>query len=324
VFLARKTRFNNKRKRGEKFFAPFLLYTQEVIMATCAGEAMSFCRSEWGTTTNGVFSMGALKRKFRWLFHITNITTSFVDSAQPLPCMKAARPKITLKEMQAEHLNETISFPSKPEWQPIQIMLYDRCISTQNPIFTWLKQQYNPGSSQCSQWYPCLDSLSFKTCANLQLLDGCGNVVEAWVLQNCYPQSIDWGDLDMTNYEVVTVEFTLRYDRAFQVLPGADMPHALYSDRNADCDNYRVCPDTTCVQPVPTGGGTLGQIPNISITPPSRTFSDVTPISPGLSSGPFNPITNTNPSIPPGTLPNPGPPPGLKPLILPPDFIMLQ
>ena len=284
-------------------------------MATCVGEPMGFCRPEWGATTNGIFSMGGLKRKFRWLFHITNITTSFVDSAQPLPCMKAARPKITLKEMQAEHLNETISFPSKPEWQPIQIMLYDRCISVQNPIFTWLKQQYNPGPFECGKWFPCLDSRSFKTCATLSLLDGCGNIVESWQLQNCYPQSIDWGDLEMTNYEVVTVEFSLRYDRAFQTFPIPN--HSLYI--NPACVRFAECPDTICVQPVPaSGGGTPGQIPNISIIP--------SPPSPGNSPGSFNPSTNTTSGIPPGTLPKPGPPPGIKPFapdLLMPDFIML-
>lgn len=224
--------------------------------------------------------------------------------------------------MQAEHLNETISFPSKPEWQPIQIMLYDRCMSFENPIFTWLKQQYNPGSFECGKWFPCLDSTSFKTCATLQLLDGCGNTVEAWMFQNCYPQSIDWGDLEMTNYEVVTVEFSLRYDRAFQTCP--NVKHPIYGDKNSDCVNYNICPDVTCVQPVPASGGgqspggTTGQIPNITITPPSSGNS--------TSPGGFNPSSSTYQGIPAGTLPAPGPPPGIKPFapeILTPDFIML-
>lgn len=61
-------------------------------------ESMGFCRPEWGTTTNGVFNIGGLKRKFRWLFNISNITTSVYETNQPLPCMKAARPKITLRK----------------------------------------------------------------------------------------------------------------------------------------------------------------------------------------------------------------------------------
>ena len=201
---------------------------------------MSFCKPEWGDSSG---TIGQVKRKFRWLFNIDNITTTTDTSgdAQPLPCMKVARPKISFKEMQAEHLNETIYFPSKPEWQPIQIMLYDRCITTQNPIFTWLKKQYSPGSASCGQWFPCLDYVSFKTCVILQLLDGCGNTIEAWYLQNCYPKDIDWGDLDMGSQEIVTVEFSLRYDRAFQICPVPD--HALYTGatvNGAGCTNYQV------------------------------------------------------------------------------------
>ena len=189
-------------------------------------EPMGFFRPEWGNTGN----VGTAKRKFRWLFNIPNIT---LGNNNALPCLKAARPKINFREMQAEHLNETITYPSKPEWQPIQLSLYDRCIPVQNPIFTWLKQQYDPTPNKCSNWYPCIDPLSFKPCCSLQLLDGCGNVIEGWVLEHCYPQNIDWGDLDMTSSEFVTVDFSLRYDRAFQTFPIDN--HFMYGDGDTQC-----------------------------------------------------------------------------------------
>ena len=188
-------------------------------MACDEREPMGFYRPEWGGN-NG----SSLKRKFRWLFNIENIT---LGNSEALPCLKAARPKFTFKEMQAEHLNETISFPSKPDWTPINISLYDRCINSQNPIFSWLKRQYDPSPAKCSAWFPCIDPISFKVCCGLQLLDGCGNVIEAWILEHCYPQNIDWGDLDMSVSVFVMVVFSLRYDRAFQTFPVTN--HALPS-----------------------------------------------------------------------------------------------
>lgn len=181
----------------------------------CTGIPMGFIRPEWG----GTGSTGSLKRKFRWLFNIQNISLGNNDA---LPCSKAGRPKLNLKEMQAEHLNETISYPSKPEWQPVQISLWDRCTGVQNPIFTWLKQQYDPTSTGCSNWYPCIDPLSFKTCCTLQLFDGCGVMIEGWTFEHCYPQNTDWGELDMSSSDIVTVDFSLRYDRAFQTYPMED------------------------------------------------------------------------------------------------------
>ena len=208
---------------------------------------MSFANPEWGFVAGNPFNFPLMKTKFRWFFGIQNITG---DSPESLPCIKASRPKIQFREMQAEHLNETIYFPSKPDWQTIQISLYDRCINSEHPIFTWLRLQYDPKPSNsqasgecktasyffncgscddtCSQWFPCVDPLSFKTCACLQLYDGCGKVIERWVLEHCWPQTVDFGELDMGTSEVITADVTLRYDRAFQTFPGEN--HELYGN----------------------------------------------------------------------------------------------
>lgn len=217
---------------------------------------MGFIRPEWG---NGNFP--TFKRRFRWLFNIENITLGTNDA---LPCVKASRPKINFKEMQAEHLNETISYPAKPEWQTIQISLYDKCMSSENPIFTWLKQQYNPtpgdSAADCGAWYPCIDPLSFKTCCTLQLLGGCGEILEAWTLEHCYPQNIDWGELDMTNMEIVTVDFSLRYDRAWQTFPS--QPHQLYT--KTVCAS---CEDPPSCIPNFSGGGPIVSFTSIPVMP---------------------------------------------------------
>lgn len=209
-------------------------------------ECMGFYRPEWGS--DGTTLNFLLKQKSRWLFQIQNITSGIVESA-PLPCVKASRPKLNFREMQAEHLNETISFPSKPEWQPIQLSIYDRCIAPyEHPIMTWLKQQYNP--ADCSKWYPCIDPLSFKTCATLILVDGCGDKLEEWCIEHCYPQSVDFGELDMQSMEVVTAEVTLKYDRAYQTFPTT--AHTLYT---SSCTPCLSCDDPVCDQATTGGGG---------------------------------------------------------------------
>jgi len=207
---------------------------------------MGFHRPEWGSDG---FTLNFLpKQKSRWLFQIQNITTGDVGSG-PLPCVKASRPKLNFREMQAEHLNETISFPSKPEWQPIQLLIYDRCINPfEHPIMTWLKQQYNPKG--CSAWYPCIDPLSYKTCARLILLDGCSNMLEEWCIEHCYPQSVDFGELDMQSMDIVTADVVLKYDRAYQTFPAT--PHPLYTSDRTPCLS---CTDPTCDQGTTGGGG---------------------------------------------------------------------
>lgn len=254
---------------------------------------MSFLHPEWGydsTAIDPVISP-VMKRKFRWFFSIENITSK---STRALPCIRAARPKLQFKEMIAEHLNETIYYPAKPDWAPIQITLYDRCIDQENPIFTWLRNIYDVKPSfineqiyakgcredpdvfsyscsscntgnDCAPWSPAIDPLSFKPCACLDLYDGCGKVIESWVLEQVWPQNVDFGELDMSNSEVVTVDVTLKYDRAFQSFPTND--HVLYSTTNCI-----TCTATECTSPSASteeggGGEEEGETPPLEMAP---------------------------------------------------------
>ncbi|MFM9726402.1 phage tail protein, partial [Streptomyces scabiei] len=59
------------------------------------------------------------------------------------------------------------------------------------------------------------DANNFKLDAAVELYDGCGNCLEKWFLNNCWPQSCDFQDLDMGSSDVLLAEMTLRYDRAY-------------------------------------------------------------------------------------------------------------
>jgi len=158
------------------------------------------------------------KRKHRWLFIIEGISadgsSSGVDS---LPPSKSARPNISFKEIEAQHLNETIYFPGKPEWKPVSLTLYESR-NGKNPVFNWLKNIYDPnqGKYSASIISNVKDEIKFKKpTARLELYDGCGGVIEKWVYEAIWPQSVEFGDLDMATSDLVVCELTLRYDRAY-------------------------------------------------------------------------------------------------------------
>jgi len=148
-----------------------------------------------------------IKRKFRWLLRIEGISAAGISS---LPPSKSARPSISFKEIQVEHLNETIYFPGKPDWKPITLSLYDLKKSN-HPVFAWLQRIYNP---QSGQMVPSTDN-NFILNADLELYDGCGNILEGWRYENVWPQSVDFGELDMGSNEIITCDLTLRYARAY-------------------------------------------------------------------------------------------------------------
>ena len=47
------------------------------------------------------------------------------------------------------------------------------------------------------------------------MYDGCGEILETWTFENVWPNNIEWGELDMSDSSYVTIDLTLRYDRAY-------------------------------------------------------------------------------------------------------------
>jgi hypothetical protein len=148
-----------------------------------------------------------MMRKFRWLFFIEGVSD---DGTSALPPDKGARPSLSFKEMEVQHMNETIYFAGKPDWKPVTLTLFDLKMN-KNPIFEWLKNQYEPCGDKGNWYVP----KNWKKRGRLEMYDGCGNVLERWIFMNVWPNNIEWGDLDMQNSDYVTVELTLRYDRAW-------------------------------------------------------------------------------------------------------------
>ena len=148
------------------------------------------------------------KQKFRWEFSIPGISQSGVNS---LPPSKAARPSMDFKEQEAQHLNETIYYPMKPEWKPVTLVLYDLA-QIYHPIFGWIQEVYDP-CLPGRNWVP--PNEGFKKNGDLSMLSGCGDPIEIWRYENLWPQSVEFGDLDYGNSEHVLCEVTLRYDRAY-------------------------------------------------------------------------------------------------------------
>lgn len=152
-----------------------------------------------------------IKRKFRWLLKIPGISASGISS---LPPEKSARPNINFKELSAEHLNETIYMPGKPEWKSINLTLYE-LKKNEHPVFGWIQKAYDP----CDGKYkPFLDE-RFKMNAILELYNGCGDIIEKWTYENAWPQAVNWGELNMSESNYLTCQLTLRYDRAKMIEP---------------------------------------------------------------------------------------------------------
>lgn len=154
------------------------------------------------------------KRKFRWLFRIPDVS---VEGVNALPPYKSARPSFGFKEIETQHLTETIYFPGKPEFKTFTLTLFDlRCDN--NPVFDWIKNSlYDPEKGDYQFIVSGNDDNNFKRNASLTMLSGCGDCLEMWGFDNVWPTNVDFQDLDMSSSEIVMVDLTIRYDRAYKI-----------------------------------------------------------------------------------------------------------
>ena len=146
------------------------------------------------------------KRKFRWTFEVTrqgrgSVPASFVKMA--------ARPNLSIEETEINFLNGKTYIPGKGTWETITITYYDVTGNDNVPLWSWLADVYNytdPVTLTQSSRRQCYTGNGICT-----LYDGCGNPLEKWELQDCWPQAVNFGELDYASSEEVTIEVTIRY-----------------------------------------------------------------------------------------------------------------
>lgn len=148
------------------------------------------------------------KRKFRYTFELFNICGG--GRSVPKHYVKlASRPTLSIDETEVNFLNAKTWIPGKAEWQTITVTYIDVATIEAKPLFDWLASVYdftNPvilrqGSNRAD----------YSATGVIKLWDGCGSLLEAWVLGDVWPTSINFGDLDYSNSDEATIELTLRY-----------------------------------------------------------------------------------------------------------------
>lgn len=148
------------------------------------------------------------KRKFRWTFKVIrkngDVPASFVKIAK--------RPSIEIEETEINFLNAKTWIPGKGVWQTIEVTYYDVAVINgqgNENLWTWLASVYdftdNVGLRQSTK-RECYGGEGV-----MILYDGCGTELEEWRLFDCWPQNIDFGELDYSQSEEVNIVVTIRY-----------------------------------------------------------------------------------------------------------------
>jgi len=153
------------------------------------------------------------KRKFRWTFAVERNNIGGGTRRVPASFVKvAARPNIEIEEVEINFLNAKTYIPGKGTWQSITITYFDVSVlggGGNEELWSWLASVYNftdnigLGQSSVRRCYGGTGVIT--------LYDGCGNDLEQWRLFDCWPQAVNFGELDYSQSEEVTIDVTLRY-----------------------------------------------------------------------------------------------------------------
>ncbi len=159
------------------------------------------------------------KHKNRWRITMANMGGGADSQPVSMQAVKVNRPKVIHKEIELHRYNSIAYVAAKHEWEPLELTLEDDVTSSASTVVQaqLQKQQWLIGAE--GQWLAAAGEGSlYKFVMYLDQLDGNDQVIEKWILEGCWIQKSDYGDLDYTNGEAVTITLTVRYDHARQIL----------------------------------------------------------------------------------------------------------
>jgi hypothetical protein len=122
----------------------------------------------------------------------------------------SAKPTIENGEVVLDHINIKRKLKGKSVWNSIAITIYDAIVpSAAQATMQWIRLHHESVTGRDGY------STQYKKNIQLQQLSGLGEVIEEWNLYGCYLQTVNFGTLDWSAEDVVTIEATLNYDYAF-------------------------------------------------------------------------------------------------------------
>ena len=133
-----------------------------------------------------------------------------------------ARPNMDFEQTELNFRHEKMWIAGKMTWGDISMTVLD--VEESSSFYQWVTDVYNinqgagvTGGSVSADFALMGRDAGpgrYKRDINLIMLDGRGNDIENWKLQNVWPATVNWGDLDYTSSDTADIEVTLRFDRA--------------------------------------------------------------------------------------------------------------
>jgi hypothetical protein len=147
------------------------------------------------------------KRKNRWLFRFPSEL-----GIQEFWLVSAARPTITISDIEIPLLNTSTFVAGRFNWETIDVTLRDGIgPSSSQAVMEWVRLCAESATGRMGY------AAGYKKNVEIEMLDPTGVVVEKWVLEGTFITSANFGDLAMDDDSLAEVQITLRPDRALLI-----------------------------------------------------------------------------------------------------------
>ena len=160
------------------------------------------------------FSNMVFKRKFRYTFEVQGIcdgNNGHTGNVPPNFVKLAARPNVSIEETEVNYLNAKTWIPGKASWEAITVTYLDVAVDAAKPLYNWLASVYD--FTKPLELHQGSQRGDYAGTAIIKMWDGCGQIIEMWTLEDVWPTSIDFGDLDYANSDIAEITLTLRYSQ---------------------------------------------------------------------------------------------------------------
>lgn len=148
------------------------------------------------------------KNKFRWTFEIQGFCNNMKNRVPEHFVKVAARPNLSIEEVEINHLNAKMWIPGKGTWNTITVTYLDVAHEEMRSLYDWLASVYNfTDPVHLTQ----AEKRDWNATGVLNMYDGCGTLLESWILQYMFPTEMNFGELDYSSSEVAEIELTLRF-----------------------------------------------------------------------------------------------------------------
>jgi hypothetical protein len=124
----------------------------------------------------------------------------------------ASRPSAKIASVAIPFLNTSTYVAGRFEWNTIKVSFKDPIgPSASQALMEWFRLHAESVTGRMGY------AAGYKKNVDLEMLDPTGVVVEKWILQGCFLEDINFGDLAYDQDALATIDATLRMDRCILV-----------------------------------------------------------------------------------------------------------